>query len=114
MIRQPPESTHTDTLFPYTTLFRSQVALVAEEAEHDGDAAGVVDAVAPDRVDEAEGLHAARLEGALGLQLDVAVEQRVLARMGGGPDGPDAFRSDERRVGEACVRRCRRWWSTVH
>src|SRR3546814_4223421 len=26
MIRRPPSSTRTDTLFPYTTLFRSQVA----------------------------------------------------------------------------------------
>src|SRR3546814_19490811 len=26
MIRRPPRSTHTDTLFPYTTLFRSNVA----------------------------------------------------------------------------------------
>src|SRR3546814_4349512 len=34
MIRRPPRSTHTDTLFPYTTLFRS------EEEEP------------PDRVDE--------------------------------------------------------------
>src|SRR3546814_2118795 len=25
MIRRPPRSTHTDTLFPYTTLFRSAV-----------------------------------------------------------------------------------------
>src|SRR3546814_15271951 len=30
MIRRPPRSTRTDTLFPYTTLFRS------EEAEHRG------------------------------------------------------------------------------
>src|SRR3546814_9769449 len=29
MIRRPPRSTRTDTLFPYTTLFRSQVAAVA-------------------------------------------------------------------------------------
>src|SRR3546814_12485339 len=29
MIRRPPRSTRTDTLFPYTTLFRS-----AEQAEH--------------------------------------------------------------------------------
>src|SRR3546814_4861987 len=27
MIRRPPRSTRTDTLFPYTTLFRSQVRL---------------------------------------------------------------------------------------
>src|SRR3546814_12039315 len=30
MIRRPPRSTRTDTLFPYTTLFRS-----LEEKEHD-------------------------------------------------------------------------------
>src|SRR3546814_1111142 len=28
MIRRPPRSTRTDTLFPYTTLFRSPVAVV--------------------------------------------------------------------------------------
>src|SRR3546814_5454694 len=27
MIRRPPRSTRTDTLFPYTTLFRSQTAM---------------------------------------------------------------------------------------
>src|SRR3546814_14755434 len=31
MIRQPPRSTRTDTLFPYTTLFRS---LVGQRREH--------------------------------------------------------------------------------
>src|SRR3546814_4425480 len=29
MIRRPPSSTRTDTLFPYTTLFRSQCSLTA-------------------------------------------------------------------------------------
>src|SRR3546814_9933754 len=29
MIRRPPRSTRTDTLFPYTTLFRSQVQVLA-------------------------------------------------------------------------------------
>src|SRR3546814_11023778 len=28
MIRRPPRSTRTDTLFPYTTLFRSSIGLV--------------------------------------------------------------------------------------
>src|SRR3546814_15210935 len=32
MIRRPPRSTRTDTLFPYTTLFRSDVALLQEIA----------------------------------------------------------------------------------
>src|SRR3546814_10365090 len=32
MIRRPPRSTRTDTLFPYTTLFRSLVVRVGDEA----------------------------------------------------------------------------------
>src|SRR3546814_17981101 len=32
MIRRPPRSTRTDTLFPYTTLFRS----IRSDMEHDG------------------------------------------------------------------------------
>src|SRR3546814_19049972 len=31
MIRRPPRSTRTDTLFPYTTLFRSQFRLATPE-----------------------------------------------------------------------------------
>src|SRR3546814_4750816 len=31
MIRRPPRSTRTDTLFPYTTLFRSLADLIARE-----------------------------------------------------------------------------------
>src|SRR3546814_5063413 len=33
MIRRPPRSTRTDTLFPYTTLFRSEVAVVGHEEQ---------------------------------------------------------------------------------
>src|SRR3546814_11090988 len=35
MIRRPPRSTRTDTLFPYTTLFRSGGVDDAHEAAHD-------------------------------------------------------------------------------
>src|SRR3546814_13155482 len=34
MIRRPPRSTRTDTLFPYTTLFRSEVEGLAIVAGH--------------------------------------------------------------------------------
>src|SRR3546814_3674544 len=34
MIRRPPRSTRTDTLFPYTTLFRSLVALDRDHRAH--------------------------------------------------------------------------------
>src|SRR3546814_4293155 len=40
MIRRPPRSTRTDTLFPYTTLFRS-AATAEERAAWWSDAAGV-------------------------------------------------------------------------
>src|SRR3546814_14214489 len=36
MIRRPPRSTRTDTLFPYTTLFRSQVGF-PESRHREGD-----------------------------------------------------------------------------
>src|SRR3546814_18196542 len=34
MIRRPPRSTRTDTLFPYTTLFRSDAIRIANESEY--------------------------------------------------------------------------------
>src|SRR3546814_5633772 len=35
MIRLPPRSTRTDTLFPYTTLFRSSLTPSVKKAHHD-------------------------------------------------------------------------------
>src|SRR3546814_3265310 len=35
MIRRPPRSTRTDTLFPYTTLFRSEELIVEQSREAD-------------------------------------------------------------------------------
>src|SRR3546814_2218680 len=48
MIRRPPRSTRTDTLFPYTTLFRSgkAVALVANKCEGRAAEAGLGEAYA--------------------------------------------------------------------
>src|SRR3546814_14506082 len=48
MIRRPPRSTRTDTLFPYTTLFRSQACVfVGEFHRHDRSFAdGIRDQVA--------------------------------------------------------------------
>src|SRR3546814_3838112 len=36
MIRRPPRSTRTDTLFPYTTLFRSSLPLMVYRTGRDG------------------------------------------------------------------------------
>src|SRR3546814_2694531 len=40
MIRRPPRSTRTDTLFPYTTLFRSVVGYYEGPGENEGDTRG--------------------------------------------------------------------------
>src|SRR3546814_12707285 len=37
MIRRPPRSTRTDTLFPYTTLFRSPTRKASAQRESSGD-----------------------------------------------------------------------------
>src|SRR3546814_1086675 len=83
MIRRPPRSTRTDTLFPYTTLFRSGIAGVVADlqnelfAEH---AAGGVEV----------------RDGHLGTALHLLAEGGVLAghRAGGG-DREGVLRSEE-------------------
>src|SRR3546814_14526266 len=47
MIRRPPRSTRTTTLFPYTTLFRSAAAI--------GAAAGIADAVDQEKLRQRPG-----------------------------------------------------------
>src|SRR3546814_3383438 len=44
MIRRPPRSTRTDTLFPYTTLFRSGVRHLADDVHHEAAPVGAADA----------------------------------------------------------------------
>src|SRR3546814_16662525 len=54
MKRRPPRSTRTDTLFPYTTLFRSQAhwdALLPSDRDNAGDTASLKPAVIMD-IDE--------------------------------------------------------------
>src|SRR3546814_15137732 len=105
MIRRPPRSTRTDTLFPYTTLFRSDrvrlgLCRYAPCPVHGGNrgdrAAPEAGAINPWRV-------AARL-----------CRARLFRDQNRGHDGQFPFRSEERRVGKACVRTVRSWWSPYH
>src|SRR3546814_7455569 len=62
-IRRPPRSTRTDTLFPYTTLFRSFLQ-IARAAKDEGEAQHIVDLVRivrPARRDDRIGPRRARL-----------------------------------------------------
>src|SRR3546814_16176729 len=54
MIRRPPRSTRTDTLFPYTTLFRSAAAIISVVetgiGAHRAQPRHVIEQIAPDRI----------------------------------------------------------------
>src|SRR3546814_15538984 len=114
MIRRPPRSTRTDTLFPYTTLFRSYLFAT------DGDA----------RVDPmyARNMAAAREAGVRTGPIHrydlckLATDQAAnfIRHVPRRPDAlpavvwldcdvrcPDRPRPDERRVGTECVRKCK-------
>src|SRR3546814_14739037 len=119
MIRRPPRSTRTDTLFPYTTLFRS-----LERAAAIGVAGIVIDrkAEVASEVDEEQQHGQAEHEGACGGD-EIGPLPIVLRKIGidpprhahqpgqvHRPEG-DVDRSEESRVGKAGGRTCRlRWW----
>src|SRR3546814_13283654 len=116
MIRRPPRSTRTDTLFPYTTLFRSKhlplLCLRRLMLRHPLRAgarrrSGVGDGVASHRCGAFEhpaprrGGHRARLSRR-SLSRRAALSRR---------DPILAARSDERSVGKEGVSTCRSRWS---
>src|SRR3546814_19680828 len=103
MIRRPPRSTRTDTLFPYTTLFRSIVSasqtLVASAAVED---------TVPE-VMRAKALGCARMSRA-----ELLATLFNAAPFGIAIGGTSGKRSEERRVGKECVSTCRSRWSPYH
>src|SRR3546814_18493481 len=141
MIRRPPRSTRTETLVPYTTLFRSQrngaggIAVTerrvarrgagkAQRLEH-----GIVECAAAGEIGDAEGNVVEHRKAVLcvGLTVSVILAPRRL------PDAPSRHlghiailrscllpppscrhRSAERRVGTECVRTCRSRWPPPH
>src|SRR3546814_11564329 len=121
MIRRPPRSTRTDTLFPYTTLFRSQRIDVRLRAflgdEH---------LRSPTRMEYSQARRSLNAPTAgtyprvcactaapvivIGLRLPGVVSD------GAAPVLPDRVqpRSAERRVGKGGVRTCKSRWSPRH
>src|SRR3546814_19630488 len=124
MIRRPPRSTRTDTLFPYTTLFRSNRdgRVLGRGAREDlRDVAGwpvgyqpARELVRPQARREQEALAdwnaQFEQEPALLFGLHALGHQPQPAAAGDAGDGL-ADRPEERRVGKECVSTCRsRWW----
>src|SRR3546814_14192721 len=117
MIRRPPRSTRTDTLFPYTTLFRSFVPggvpqlvqsrrgilVVALKQLRFGHMDVVANRIVKRPVllivDETKACH--------GQAAGHRIADRVV-------DAIEDVRSEERRVGKECVSTCRYRWSPYH
>src|SRR3546814_12363137 len=115
MIRRPPRSTRTGTLFPYTTLVRSVARAersLSDKPEARADLLGMV----------------AQLYNGLGdFNAALAVldrQKRALVELGTTPDYLDwpaaidraraLHRSEARPVGKARVSKCRSRWSPYH
>src|SRR3546814_16832718 len=140
MIRRPPRSTRTDTLFPYTTLFRSLVDLQRGDRAGgevlnldvaafggedlaavirgrqigqaaDGDARRF--AAAPRDRDPRNALKRGGSEG-VGQLADILGDDGVDDAVRPALDLLRRRRSEERRVGKVCVRTCRFRGSPYH
>src|SRR3546814_4648526 len=142
MIRRPPRSTRTDTLFPYTTLFRSvfegrnRLDAVLAEISENSDESGTQ--FAPDLGKfgpvHKRGLHVAQLPNSYskfrfprvrsycskGKQSVMLAQPSYLFPDMEGEAPPDPLfgqtptKTEERRVGKECVSTCRSRWSPYH
>src|SRR3546814_14979936 len=130
MIRRTPRSTRTDTLFPYTTLFRSVRQRAFECLARFGQS---IRDIPPQRVravatNTVRALSAPQAflvpaETALGHGIEIIAgrEEARLVYLGVAHAQPPkkgnlrlVIRSEERRVGKECVSTCRSWWSPYH
>src|SRR3546814_16523924 len=132
MIRRPPRSTRTDTLFPYTTLFRSISAADRKQDRHEycrdqtHDQA-VLDGCRPLFI--AQEIHHFVQHGITPENVVPHLKLSEPATPAGPSGHPDRGctmgarvdyrqswprRSEERRVGKECVSTCRSRWSPVH
>src|SRR3546814_12780566 len=106
MIRRPPRSTRTDTLFPYTTLFRSEIRHEARCSTSHPCPRGSHSLGSGERCE--------RREAASVQRSAKATCQTLWDRSPVDPAAKRYLRSEERRVWKECVSTCRSWWWTSH
>src|SRR3546814_17990512 len=142
MIRPPPRSTRTDTLFPYSTLFRSRLARLEHRLDDREHADRLIAVPTQDDLLEVQLLSArvsaelsrvavelqARIDDLAVQMPSVVAEDRRLQRArtlaesildlsddwDTSPLDLRDERSEERRVGKESVSTCRTRWSPVH
>src|SRR3546814_11112606 len=130
MIRRPPRSTRTDTLFPYTTLFRSEgrevfrhavtkmSEVILEALEATGLTAEDIDWFVPHQANKRIIDGTARKLGIDGDRVVVTIDEHANTSAASIPLALSVAvgdnRSEERRVGEECVSTCRSRWSPDH
>src|SRR3546814_20887733 len=109
MIRRPPRSTRTDTLFPYTTLFRSQPDPIGvpmnQNARHS----------TMQQVLNQLGNREKEISNMLSQVLPIErFQATVLNALRNTPSTLDATRPAERSVGKECDSACSSRWSPNH
>src|SRR3546814_20671252 len=108
MLRLPPRSTRTDTLFPYTTLFRSAGEICVGFLRADGfDAPFDADLAAqrlPVEAKRSLGI-GGQFSAFTALIIGVEDEAAIIMPL------EQHHRSEERSVGKVCVSKCRSRWS---
>src|SRR3546814_19576724 len=105
MIRRPPRSTRTDTLFPYTTLFRSMAL-----ASRGPILAYWSDLIAHLRLELAHEIHEHFHVFFLNTRYELIRGERLASGSIADCQAFPRVRSEERRVGKACVSTCRSRW----
>src|SRR3546814_14005721 len=106
MIRRPPRSTRTDTLFPYTTLFRSlrgngMTKQKQSRVRHQVDRRSLAEEI---RDSLRERIVVGEFRDGDALIQELVAEEY----------GASRFRSEERRVGKECVSTCSSRWRSDH
>src|SRR3546814_15559098 len=121
MIRRPPRSTLTDTLFPYTTLFRSDPVVFFGSFSYlhnfkREDVSRTVLTGAPEGFPQTTTEFIGEVDAGdiIGFNIGVGLAPNERAAISLGYDQSLVGRSAERRVGNECVSTCMyRWYTYV-
>src|SRR3546814_17142268 len=111
MIRRPPRSTRTDTLFPYTTRFRSFGGAALSARGREGQLQPCPQMAVPLYGNTAPASCRCTDQHQGKLPREDFIIGKSLTRLGMGRIAMDGMRSEERRVGKECVSACRSRWS---